>query len=566
MQRFIACVVPVFVLLLCVLSLPARAQNPMPPANTPQVKLPLRAQVDEVEKQAAALAKTIRTSKPSPELDKQRDELKALVAKSFGLWQNLQTQEIEQLRGQLAIVEQAMQNRAQQRDKILERRLQDLLSEDVLAWPAATPTDDRPAGARGGAEIAGGSNQGGAGGQSSEPVPLLDSPVVALKPLAERGQGDPRTIRADGRSEVVSAKIQQALEREVEVNFTETPLTDAIEYLSQQSKLTILIDQSVDATGTPSDTPISMPPLRKLRLSSILRLMLRPLNLTTVIDNDVLKVTTVEDAQSHLVLKVYQLGDLLDPSQKLGSLEWLGTAIRISTSSMWADTDGVGGSLVVQFNTQSLVISQTTQVHEEIENLLLALRTPRDPKVRVLRVDGERMADINAIEVALAKQVPISFQETPLSDVIAYCAEKAAIQILLDFSVEVSGTPSDSPVTIPLVNGTLKSALNLVLKPLNLTTIQRDGLLIVTTVEEAENHMGTRVYELEDLLDPANRANSLGGLMQTIRMTLGIWADTDGYGGSMSLAPTNARLVVRQTDATHEAITHLLDALRTKAP
>ncbi len=541
-------VVPVVVLLLCVLSVTSRAQNPMPPAKTPPVELSLREQVFEVEDRAAALAKTIRAGKlPPAELNQQWAELKALVAQAFELRQDIQEHEVEQLRQQQLTATQTLQRREQQRDKLLERRVQELFKGEVVGWPEMKLRDDDD-------EL------------SFDSEPLQDSPVVALKPLAERGPDDPRTVRADGQSEAVVVKIQQALAREFSIEFTETPLTDAIGFLSQKSKLKIVIDPSVEAAGTAPDTPISLPSL-KLPLRAILNLMLRPLNLTTVIHDEIFVVTTLEEAMNRRVVKVYQLSDLLDRSNKLRSLACIEGVIRACTSGRWEDTDGAGGSLDTQLNSQSLVISQTHQVHEEIENVLRTLRTPRDPQVRFLRADGERIADIDAIEAALAQQSPINFQETPLIDALVFFAQKHAIPILLDPEVEAAGTAPDTPITLPMVNGTLKSALKLVLKPLNLTTIQRDGLLIVTTVEDAENRLSARVYELEDLLDPANRATSLQGLMQTIHTTVaGRWVDFDGIGGSMSLAPTNARLIVRQTDATHEAITHLLNALRIKNP
>ena len=53
------------------------------------------------------------------------------------------------------------------------------------------------------------------------------------------------------------------------------------------------------------------------------------------------------------------------------------SVIREGTYSKWEDDQGEGGSVVPHPLTESLVITQTDKVHEEIEQLLAQLRRAR---------------------------------------------------------------------------------------------------------------------------------------------------------------------------------------------
>ncbi len=75
-----------------------------------------------------------------------------------------------------------------------------------------------------------------------------------------------------------------------------------------------LEDESVDVTSETITKDLS-----GISLRSGLRLMLGDLNLTYVIDNEVLMITSQEKAEETLVTKVYPVGDLVMPIIDLGS-------------------------------------------------------------------------------------------------------------------------------------------------------------------------------------------------------------------------------------------------------
>lgn len=92
-----------------------------------------------------------------------------------------------------------------------------------------------------------------------------------------------------------------------------TPLEEVVDYLRSEYEIEIVLDvTALDELGLGPDEPIQVN-LRNVSLKSALRRMLEPLELTYVIDNEVLLVTTEEEALTKLAVKVYPVADLVIP-------------------------------------------------------------------------------------------------------------------------------------------------------------------------------------------------------------------------------------------------------------
>jgi uncharacterized membrane protein YgcG len=107
--------------------------------------------------------------------------------------------------------------------------------------------------------------------------------------------------------------IRRELDKPTVLEFIETPLTDVILYLKDYHKIEIQLDQkALDDAGVGSETPITRN-LRGITLKSALRLLLKELDLTYLIDNEVLLITTRDEANQRLTTKVYPVADLVLP-------------------------------------------------------------------------------------------------------------------------------------------------------------------------------------------------------------------------------------------------------------
>jgi hypothetical protein len=102
--------------------------------------------------------------------------------------------------------------------------------------------------------------------------------------------------------------------------------------------------------------------------------MLKHLHLTYIIQDEVLVITTPEEAESQLITCVYDVRDLVAGANDVGGPDALVDAIISSIcNDTWAENGG--GEAVIEFlKPGMLVISQTRAVHEEIRALLETIR------------------------------------------------------------------------------------------------------------------------------------------------------------------------------------------------
>ncbi|QDT38035.1 hypothetical protein [Stratiformator vulcanicus] len=148
-------------------------------------------------------------------------------------------------------------------------------------------------------------------------VPFPDEPPIRYpapevwKALTERRKKyDSVSVFIESPNE---QRIRAALEEETRAQFPSTPLRDAIDFLSDYHDINILIDErALLDDGIDSDQEIDLV-LDGITLRSALKLMLKPLNLTYVIEDEVMKITTQTVADDTLSTRVYPVGDLVIP-------------------------------------------------------------------------------------------------------------------------------------------------------------------------------------------------------------------------------------------------------------
>jgi hypothetical protein len=119
------------------------------------------------------------------------------------------------------------------------------------------------------------------------------------------------------------------------------------------------------------------------------------------------------------------------------------------------------------------------------------------------------------IETALRnplRAAGLEFIDTPLEEVANLLQEDYGIPVQLDTpALDEIGLGPDEPVTASLQSISLRSALRLMLKQLQLTYIIQDEVLMITTPEEAESQLVVKVYPVADLVLPID-ASLLGGM------------------------------------------------------
>ncbi len=121
---------------------------------------------------------------------------------------------------------------------------------------------------------------------------------------------------ADGDSRLSAAEqiIQQKLSTEVSVQYENRALSDVLNELSTVTGVPMVIDErALSAIRVTAETPVTLQLPNSIKLKSALNLMLNKMELTYVIENDVLSITSMDAKRSKVYPKTYRVTDLVTP-------------------------------------------------------------------------------------------------------------------------------------------------------------------------------------------------------------------------------------------------------------
>jgi hypothetical protein len=108
-------------------------------------------------------------------------------------------------------------------------------------------------------------------------------------------------------------KIRRAYDRPTNVEWQELALEDCITFLAEFHGINIILDKAkLTEEGVALDQPITLK-LQGVTLRSVLKLLLEPVQLTYMVENEVMKITTSASAADKLSTRVYPVGDLVIP-------------------------------------------------------------------------------------------------------------------------------------------------------------------------------------------------------------------------------------------------------------
>lgn len=182
-------------------------------------------------------------------------------------------------------------------------------------------------------------------------------------------EGSPPSLQADETGHFRQSP-EEALMQRSNWDCVDLPLKDWLELIHRRTRIPVHVAEThlIDA-GIGSDTPVNLG-IGEAPLLVALPLVLESQGLDFAVFHGVLVVDTKEELELQLSTRVYPVLDLV----KGGDWQSLMFAIQDSTSGMWEEVDGEGGTMNPVPTTGALVISQTWKVHREIHSLLAALR------------------------------------------------------------------------------------------------------------------------------------------------------------------------------------------------
>lgn len=161
-------------------------------------------------------------------------------------------------------------------------------------------------------------------------------------------------------------RVLNALSESTEVAFVDTPLNDALNYLQSLHHIEIWIDKkALSDEGINTDQQVSLE-ISGVTLRSALKLLLDPLTLTFLIEDEVLKITTQAKANEAVITRSYPVWDLFTTREEaIELLEVLSTGLGLNPE---------GKPLVVSVSTRTLVARLNRPQQDQLLQLVLNLR------------------------------------------------------------------------------------------------------------------------------------------------------------------------------------------------
>jgi hypothetical protein len=180
-------------------------------------------------------------------------------------------------------------------------------------------------------------------------VPFPDEPPIewpnaqVWRALTERRK---KWAQTDMRQESpIERRISEALDQTVEFNIDPEPLKDAIDFIAQRYQIPIILDaKALEDASIDTSTEVKLP-YSGMKLRNMLKLLLEqlPTPLTYVVEDEVMKITTVEKANEKLQIRMYPVGDLVYGPQQLRMLARSGGGMGMGMGGGGMGGGGMGG-------------------------------------------------------------------------------------------------------------------------------------------------------------------------------------------------------------------------------
>ena len=169
--------------------------------------------------------------------------------------------------------------------------------------------------------------------------------------------------------------IEEALKKKTSIDIEDGTLLDAIRQLQETAGVNIAVDtRALEEEGVSTDARVSIH-VAGVSLRSVLKLLLTEHNLAIQIEDEVLKVTSKQRAGGRQTVVAYRVGEFVDQSSddQAGFDELITLITTVVEPDSWQEVGG-NGSVAANLPTGALVVRQTQDVHEQIQQLLSALR------------------------------------------------------------------------------------------------------------------------------------------------------------------------------------------------
>ena len=177
---------------------------------------------------------------------------------------------------------------------------------------------------------------------------------LTSKRLSSSEMGEQRLTPAE-------IEIQKKLKDKIDARFDGEPLGDVLQQLGEYCGINLVLDpEGLAAEGVTPDVLVTLNLTQPITLRSTLNLILEPLRLSYVTENEVLKITSERTRESKVAAKVYNVADLVLPIPNFVSDDNVGlpSAIRENYNTLGYGGSGFLGAAGGQGTSNAAVLAQ----------------------------------------------------------------------------------------------------------------------------------------------------------------------------------------------------------------
>ncbi|NQU20366.1 MAG: hypothetical protein HQ567_03720 [Candidatus Nealsonbacteria bacterium] len=360
------------------------------------------------------------------------------------------------------------------------------------------------------------------------------------------------------RPELVQVDVQARLADTVaEVELTQVPLADAVEFLSQLSTVPITLDvDAMQQLGVTPRDPVSVG-LTETTVGRILGKMISDRGLAAEIDDGQVLVTSPAERRQTLRQRRYTLHLLV--GDKASTTAELAAMVRKLVAPASWDTAGGRGTVAPDGN--ALAVVQTAEVHHHILFFCEKLRVARglSPRSRInpdlFKLDTRHQR----ARRALSLPVTVNFHHpAPLQQIAAHLEEPTGLDILFDrVAMARQRWSPTSEASVNAEKEPLGVVLRQLLDPMGLAYRVIDAkTLQITTAAAASARMQLEFYPVGKLLGNGRPAAELSEQIRT-GVAPTTWTSTGGP-GVLYFDESSTCLIVLQSQPAQVALGRLL--------
>ncbi|PQO26694.1 hypothetical protein C5Y96_19610 [Blastopirellula marina] len=288
------------------------------------------------------------------------------------------------------------------------------------------------------------------------------------------------------------------------------PLVEVAKILSAQIEIPIRLHRSgLEDVGLAPDTPVTFR-LPDVPTETLLRMMLRELDLTYDIEADGIVFTTWDEAEENVRARFYNIEEIIPgPNRDYDAIiELISTTVDPESWDV-----GSGPSSTVPYQN-GVILCQTLTVHQKIEALLAALR-----EAKKLPAQGYPAQALFASPTGFASaavhdrmrqvKLDVEIKEQPLHDVVKMLEHQSSTPFLIDRrALDNVGLSPETLIDLSLGETSLHHALDVLAEQYEMAWYAVGEVVVITSSEEEETELEVRVYPTRDLtwngLNPAD--------------------------------------------------------------